>query len=295
VQSSKRTISPLSYFILVSSLTNLTFLVVGIFILALFSVKLSSILLAILIFLLLWKGALVGLVSWFWYKRANNKEFLVKFIGIYLGRFFGIFLGGFLVYRIFGRLQQSETIGFLVGAFAFYFAGRWIGSKLSVLIGRQLDTAISVPEMQIAQQAADPKSIRRFVSVGYISYGVLFPLLLVALGFVMEYFEVPIGFLPEFLPISRIIIIGLSIFSIAAPWLLKNRWRNKYKALTPSPESMIYWLGLVFSIVPAMYGFILFFAMGASILELFLYAVASSIAATIWTNCNKISVGQNAG
>lgn len=295
MQSSQKTISPFLYFILISSLTNLVFLLIGMVGLALFSVKLSETGLLIIIFLLLWKGALVGFVSWFSHKKANNKDLLVKFIGIYLGRFFGILIGGFLGYEIADTFKQSDFIGFVVGALVFYFLGRWVGSKISTLIGTQLDKVISIPESQTTENVADTKSSSRFISIGFILYGVVLPFLLVIIGLLMNYFDVPIGYLPELLPVSRIVVIVFSIFSICAPWLLKSRWTSKYQTLTSSPESIVYWLGLVFSIVPAVYGFVLFLAMGASIIELCFYAVASSIAAIIWNMNNKITLKQRAG
>jgi len=295
VKSSKRTISPLLYFILISSFTNLAFLVFGIVLLALFAVKLSDIGLQIIIFLLFWKGGLVGFVSWYWHKRADNKDFLVKFIGIYLGRFFGIIIGGFIGYRIFDTLKQSNFIGLIVGALALYFAGRWVGSKVSIQIGKQLDKVFSIPEIEVAGKVADTKLARKFASTGFILYGVILPLLLVIIGLLMNYYDVPIGYFPELLPISRIVVIIFSIFSICSPWLLKNRWLNKYQTTTSSPESVIYWLGLVFSVIPVVYGFILFLAMGASIIELSVYAVVSSVATIIWSMNQKGSIWQKAG
>lgn len=295
MQNPKRTISPLLYFILISSLTNLVFLIIGMVGLALLSVKLSGLGLLIIIFLLVWKGALVGFVSWFSHKKANNKDFLVKFIGIYLGRFFGIVLGGFLGYEVADTLKLSNLIGFVIGALAFYFAGRWIGSKTSILIGAQLDKILSIPESQATLNIADTKSTRRFASMGVILYGVILPFLLVIIGLLMNYFEVPIGYLPELLSVSRIVVIVFSVFSISAPWLLKSRWISKYQTMTSSPESIVYWLGLVFSIVPAIYGFVLFLAMGASIVELCFYAIVSSIAAIIWNMHNRASINPKAG
>jgi len=294
MQSSKRTISPLLYFIIISSLTNLTFLVAGIALLAFFSVKLSGFGLQIIIFLLLWKGGIVGLVAWSSNRKANNKEFLVKFIGIYLGRFFGIFIGGFVGVRISTIFKQADIIGFIIGALAFYFVGRWIGSKISAIIGEQLDKAFSIPETQEAEKIADIKSANRFVSIGFILYGVILPFLFVIIALLMNYFDVPIGYLPELLPISRIVVILFSIFSICSPWLMKNRWLNKYQTMTSSPESIVYWLGLVFSIVPVVYGFVLFIGMGASIIELCFYAVVSSIAAITWNMNNKVALKQRA-
>jgi hypothetical protein len=141
----------------------------------------------------------------------------------------------------------------------------------------------------------DTKSSSRFVSIGFILYGAILPFLLVVIGLLMNYFDVPIGYLPELLPVSRIVVIVFSIFSICAPWILKSRWTSKYQAMTSSPESIVYWLGLVFSIVPAIYGFVLFLAMGASIVELCFYAIVSSIAAIIWNMNNGVSIKPKAG
>ncbi|MBI4759806.1 MAG: hypothetical protein ACOYYF_04405 [Chloroflexota bacterium] len=295
MQNSKGIISPLLYFTLISSLTNLVFLIIGMVGLALFSAKLSGLGLLIIVFLLVWKGALVGFVSWFSHKKANNKGFLVKFIGIYLGRFFGIIIGGFLGYEVAETLKQSNLIGFVIGALAFYFAGRWLGSKISTLIGAQLDSVLSIPESQATGNIADAKSTSRFASMGFILYGVALPFLLVIIGLLMNYFEVPIGYLPELLPVSRIVVIVCSVLSISAPWLLKSRWISKYQTMTSSPESVIYWLGLVFSIVPAIYGFVLFLAMGTSIVELCFYSVVSSIATIIWSMNNKVTLKPKAG
>lgn len=295
MQNSKRIISPLLYFILISSLTNLVFLIIGMVGLALFSAKLSGLGLLIIIFLLVWKGALVGFVSWFLHKKSNNKDFLVKFIGIYLGRFFGIILGGFLGYEVADAFKLSSLIGFVIGALIFYFAGRWTGSKISTMIGTQLDKVLSIPDTQVTGNVVDTKSVSKFVSIGFLLYGVILPLLLVAIGLLINYFDVPVGYLPELLTTSRIVVIVLSIFSIVSPWLLKSRWLSKYQATTSSPESIIYWLGLVFSIVPVIYGFVLFLAMGTSIVELCFFAIVSSIAAIIWNMNNKVTLKQRAG
>jgi hypothetical protein len=139
------------------------------------------------------------------------------------------------------------------------------------------------------------KSSNKLTSFGFILYGMILPFLLVIIGLLMTYFDVPLGYFPELLPLSRIVVVVLSFFSIFSPWLLKNRWLNKYQTMTSSPESIVYWLGLVFSIIPVFYGFVLFIGMGASLIELCFYAVASSTAAIIWNMNNKASVKQKAG
>jgi hypothetical protein len=295
MQRAKRTISTLLYFIFLSSLTNLAFIVFGIVLLSLFSDQLSGFGLQIIIFLILWKGALVGFLSWFWHKKANNKDFLTKFIGIYLGRFFGIFIGGFLGAKILNTIHQSEIIGFIVGALAFYFVGRWVGAKISFLIGKQLDKVFFISETQEVATMPEAKLTNRSVSIGFILYGVALPFLLVISALLMIYIDVPVGYFPELLRISRIVVIVLSIFSIGSPWLLKNRWLNSYQIGTSSPNVIVYWLGLILSVVPVIYGFVLFIAMGASIFELCIYAVISFIAAILWSTNNGVFGKQNAG
>jgi hypothetical protein len=295
MQSAKKTISPLLYFILISSLTNLVFLAVGIVLLALFSVKLSSFGLQIIMFLLLWKGVLVGFVAWFSHKRANNKDFLVTFIGIYLGRFFGLLIGGFVGAQIFEAINQSGIIGLIVGALALYFAGRWIGSKVSMQIGKQLERVFYVPGTQISEKIVDIKSTNRFAVIGFIMYGVLLPILLVIVGLLRNYFKVLISGFTEWLSISRLVVIALSIFSVGYPWLMRKRWLTKFQSKMSSPESAIYWAGLVFSIIPVVYGFLLFIIMGASILELCVYAIVSSVAAILWSINNGVFGDRKAG
>jgi hypothetical protein len=291
----QRTISPLLYFILVSSLTNLTFLIAGIALLAPFSVNFSSAVLQIIIILLLWKGVLVGLVSWLIHKKANNKDFLVMFIGMYLGRFLGILIGGFLGARILNSYKQPEIFGIIVGALAVYFVGRWIGAKVSIQIGRQVDKVFYIKETQEAGNTLYIKFSNKFASLAFIVYGVILPLLFVFLGLMINYIQIPINYHTEFLPISRVIVIVLSILTICLPWLFKNRWLNKYHAMKSPPESVFYWLGLTFSIFPVIYGFILFMAIGISIIELCLYAAVGSISAIIWTMNYKITLKKTVG
>src|SRR5215207_5969898 len=179
MQNKRKEISALWYFILISSLTNFTFLLVGIVLLALFSFELSSLAVKIIIFLLLWKGGIVGFFTWFSHKKTYNKEFLVNFMGIYLGRFFGLFVGGFLGVRVSNVLNQADLIGFIVGALIFYFTGRWIGSKVSTVVGEQLDKVFYIPELSQSEKLSGVKSTSRFTFIGFVLYSAVLPLLLV--------------------------------------------------------------------------------------------------------------------
>ena len=172
---------------------------------------------------------------------------------MYLGRFFGLLIGGFLGARILNLFKQPEIIGIIVGALVFYFAGRWFGAKVSIQIGRQLDKVIFITETQEAGNILYIKFSNKFASLAFILYGVILPLLFVILGLLINYIKIPINYHNELLPISRIIVIVLSILAIYLPWLFKSRWVNKYQAIKLMPESLFYWLGLSFSIIPVIY------------------------------------------
>jgi hypothetical protein len=215
----------------------------------------------------------------------------VKFIGIYLGRFYGLLIGGFLGARIAGMFRQADIIGFMIGALAFYFAGRWVGSKTSITIGNLLDKVFSFTKADEQEKVVEAKPLKDIFLALYI---VVLPLLFVVIALLLNYYDVPIGYLVEWLPISRIIVIALSIFSIASPWLIRKRGL-KFQSTAALSESTISWLGVTLSIIPAVYGFILFVAMGASIIELCLFAITSFFAAIIWSANNQMLKKQQAG
>jgi hypothetical protein len=285
MQSERKQVSPLLYYTLLSGLTNLTFVVFGVVIFALSSLRIiDNIIVIVLTILVLWKGFLVGFLIWFFFKKTHNKEFGVKFIGHYLGRFFGIFIGGFLGLRIAHLVRLADITGIIVGALAFYFIGRWIGPKVSIAIGGQLDKLFSFADTPESQKVIEGKSPKSLFLVLFI---IIFPLSFVAIGLMMNYFGIPVGYLNDWLPISRIVAIGISIFSICYPWLMRKRWLNKLQHTISSPDLITNSLGLSMSVVPTIYGFYLFFVMGASIIELCLFASASSLAAIIWIVNNQ--------
>jgi hypothetical protein len=279
MQEAKKTISPLVYFVILTSLINLIFIIIGIAILAPLYIKLDQIAVIVIVILLLCKGGVVGFITWLFQKQSHNKEFAVKFIGLYYGRFFGIFIGGFCGGRIALILRQADIIGFFIGALALYFIGRWIGPKVSIAIDNQLDKVVSIPEYQAQPIVVKTTPLIRLIL--FLSVAVL-PWLLVVIALVLYYFDIPRTFFVEWLPIARIIVIVLSVLSICYPLLMKKGWLIKFRRKISSPESYIPLLGLSLSVVPVIYGMVLFLAMGTSIIELCVYAVISSTVAIVW-------------
>jgi hypothetical protein len=195
VQNNRKEISTLLYYMLLSSLTSIVFIVAGLVLFALSSLRITDpIGIVIISALLVWKGALVGFVTWSFHKKSHNQEFAVKFIGLYLGRFYGTFIGGFLGARIAGMFRQADIFGFIVGALAFYFAGRWIGSTTSVTISGLLDKVFSITKTEEQEKVVEAKPLKRVFLVVYI---VVLPLLLVVVALLLKYFSVPIGYLVE--------------------------------------------------------------------------------------------------
>jgi len=283
MHNEKPVISPYLYFLLLSSLTNLGYILAGLIVIALFAVQLSNPLAIIILILIIYKSLLEGFLTGFLYKRTYKKDHLVKFIGLYFGRFFGLFVGGLLGYKTANLLNLSVIIAPIVGALAFYFAGRWIGPKVSTWIGHQVDKKFSVKEIQTDLIAAQP------IKLIPILFVVGFPLLIVGITFVFDYSNIPIDSFNEVLPIASIVAIILSALFVFSPWIIKRQGASIFQDITSSPESALFWWGVSTSMLPAGFGFILFFFVGASILETCFFAMASSMAGIFWIIKNPIS------
>jgi len=270
---------------LLSSLTNLVFMVIGLIAITLFSLSIKGEVVSIIGIVLLWKGALVGFITWVYHRQSNNKEFAVKFIGFYLGRFFGIFIGAFLGVRIVALVGlRMEFVGFIIGALSFYFVGRWIGAKTSFTISGQLDKVVSIIETE--RPLVSVEKMGFFKRVFLIIYTVMLPLLFVIIAVLINYLGIRIDSMIELLPIARIFAVGLIAFSIFYLWFIRKRSSMKAQTKITLSEPTIYWLGLSFSIVPLIYGFFLFLGFGASIIELCIYAFISSISGIVWNASN---------
>jgi len=285
MESKKITVKPFLYYMLLSSLTNLAFMVVGLVALTLLSFSIKGEVVTIIGIVLLWKGALVGFITWAYHRQSHNKEFAVKFIGLYLGRFFGIFIGGFLGASIANLVTPRFVfLGFIIGALSFYFVGRWIGAKISFTISGQLDKVVSIIEIEQPLVSIEKESLfKGFVLVIYI---VILPLLFVIIAVLINYSGIHINSLIELLPGARIFALGLIVFSLFYHWFIRKRSLMRAQTQTTLSESTIYWLGLSFSIVPLVYGFFLFLVFGASITELCIYAFITSISGIVWNASN---------
>jgi hypothetical protein len=291
MQNGKRTLPLLAYYLLTASITNLIFIAVMWIAAVIFSsIRLSMPGIVILLVFLLLKGLLVGYVSCSAHRQTRFDKFSgTRFVGMYFGRFYGLIIG-FLI-----GVKIAEVIGAIIGAIAFYFAGRWAGAKVGLLIGRFLDSLIPVAE-------ANPLVIRKpkpATKLFFLGYMILAPWLVVGCAFYMlnnVWFDYV---LTDWLPTARIVVILLALFFFAAPWLIEKRMvrtQAEGKVIPFYQVSDFFYLGTGFSIAPTVYAFVLFI-MGMPIVELCIYALASSLAAAIWgvkhCKAGQPEIGQN--
>ncbi len=267
-----------------AGLTNLVFVVVGAIIFFSLSptLKFDAILIGVVLFVLLQKSLIVGYVTYSFYKQGRvDKVSGTRIIGFYFGRFFGLFIGAFI-----GSLI-AKGIGAIIGALTFYFVGRWIGFRVGFAIGRILDRNLPVADMSEKIVAKPSPSKRLFV----VAYAAIFPWLMMLLALFFEFNNTRfVGISSDWLPTGRIVVITLSLFAIVAPWLIQQRMSKRQ---VPNAAFNLFWLGLALSVAPVLYGFFLFI-LGASIIELGVFAVASSLAAIIWSRKANVE-NQKAG
>jgi hypothetical protein len=280
--NSKKTIPIFLYNLLVVGLTNVIFGVAAIALLILLiGTKLDSIAWAISIPIILIYILGITLAIWLWQSVfLLDKASVPRVIGIFFGRRWGLVIGGIL-----GAIT-ANGIGIILGAVIFYFAGRWIGSRIGVLIGARLDRIFIVADSSF-DQTGKLKYLKMFMT---ILYGALFPFLLVFIALLVKNYDGQFTDFPnDWLSIARIVIVVISLICVGAPWLIRKQI-SRIPATTVTPilrqEDTVYWVGLVISIVPVIYGFALFI-FGSSILELFCYAFLSSTAALSWSIGNK--------
>jgi hypothetical protein len=278
MQNERRVMSLPVYYLLTAGLTNLVFVAFGaiVFILLSPTFKLDTVLIIVILYIIVQKSLIVGYVTYSAHKQGRfDKVSGTRFVGFYFGRFFGLIIGAFI------GSQMAKGIGAIIGAITLYFVGRWMGSKIGFFIGHLLDNNLPVADMQekVIAQPSPPK--RLFI----ILYAAIFPLLMVLLGLFFKFNNIQSAEISnDSLSTARIVVVTLSVFSLVAPWLIQKSMSRRG---IPDSGFNLFWLGLALSVAPVIYGFLLFI-LGASIIELGVFAVTSSLAAIIWST--KISL-----
>ncbi len=203
---------------------------------------------------------------------SENKHAVIKGGGLVVGHFVGLLVGGFIGLKLGGIL-------WVVGAAALlYFLFGWLGSRISLAVAAQLDReAAPASSRDLAtalRYASRPSTSSLFL------YGAVIPGLLMASAVLLRSSGLPFAQYSQVLPTARLVLVVLSLISIAIPWLPRRRVVRRRGTL--SRGSMLWLIGLGLSLAPAFYGFLLFVAFDMSLAELSLFAVVASMAATAW-------------
>ena len=202
----------------------------------------------------------------------ENKPAAVKGGGLLIGHLVGLLLGGFLGLRYGGILW---AIG---AAAALYFLLGWVGGRISLALGARLDrraAPASPRDLQTALRLARPTTSSLFL------FGAAVPAVLMGAAVLLRSSGLPLAQYPAILPAARAVLTILSLVSIAIPWLRRTQVRPR-RGRSFSSGSPLWLIGLALSLAPAFFGFVLFVAFDMSLAELSLFAVSSSMAATLW-------------
>jgi len=261
------------YFVLVTTSTELI-LVSGALLVLLPTGFLKQLPLGVIGFLLIYKTIIATIVLIVMdRKRSQYHAAIIKGGGILLGRVVGLLLGGILGGRYGG------VFGAIFGVIILYIIIGRIGAKISSIIGAQLE------KFFFSSEEVEPVSTIRLVQpTGWllIIYGLGVPAFFVAFALFLNNSSISISQYSDELPTARIVVIALSLFAIFSPWLLRTRWAMRSTTNWIARENAIFLVGLASSAAPVVYGFLLFIVFGVDIIELGLFAVASSVVAIIW-------------
>lgn len=204
----------------------------------------------------------------------ENKPGMLKGSGLILGHLVGLMLGAFV------GLRYGGALGAITGAASLYFLLGWIGSRISVSAGAELDRrtkpAFQTGAERLIRAAADRRAPSLFVYSGVI------PALFLIAAIFAKSNGLAVAQYPEVLPAARMLLIALSVLSMLIPWLRRGRRGGAQGGSLHSRASLLSAVATALSMAPAVYGFFLFVGFGMSIAELSLFAVAASIASTTW-------------
>jgi len=204
-------------------------------------------------------------------QQGQNEESIERGAGLVLGHLVGLVLGGFV------GGEYGGPVWAIGGAVICYFVVGWVGSRISLAVGNELDklsTATYEPQSRIQVRTAKQSPSYLFF------YGAVVPLFFMTAAMLVKTSGLPVALSPEVLPTARLVLIGLSLFSIAIPWLRRPEWQKHTHTLSHEPA--VPFVGLGLSLAPAIFGFLLFVGFGISLAELSVFSVAASIATAIW-------------
>ena len=202
----------------------------------------------------------------------DNKRAAVRGGGLVLGHLVGILLGAVIGLR-YGGLGWA-----LAGGALMYFVTGWMGSQISQAVASYLDRSAQPSR---PRDLAEALRRARPNTSGVFLYGAVIPALLMAAAIFIRSAGLPLAQHPALLPVTRLVLVALSLMSVLVPWL-RQRGLISHSPRRVSHGTALRAIGLALSLTPALYGFLLFVAFGTSMAELSLFAVTASVAASTW-------------
>jgi hypothetical protein len=270
----KKHISPLLFYILVSFLSAVVEAGIGLILLLLFVDLSGRTWIAYVFGFFILYSLIIG-IGIRVFSSFSEKSQLVKLVGLMPARIVGLFTGSILGYEF------ADTIGGIIGGILFYFLGRRLGSKLSSRISDSIENTFQV-------EAVPPIEDHKIPSVKggfFLVFVLVFPILILLTAFFLQHCCSFGDDNSQHLAIARIVALIISIIMISLPYFLKSVAQKRpydIKQFVLNQDIAMYILGITFSNVPTILGFILFF-MGASIYEMGLFTLLSMLAGSVWT------------
>jgi hypothetical protein len=205
--------------------------------------------------------------------NGQDKKVVLKGGGLVLGHLVGLVLGGLL------GLEYGGVAWAIIGAIGLYFIVGQIGSGVSFAIGAEVDR-LTAPSKKSAHpnttQLAKPKASLLF------AYGAVIPALFMVAAVFLRISPFALAQYSAGLSTARVVVIALSLSSIVLAWILRKAWMAKHRKSLLSRRAGTSVIGLVLSMAPALYGFLLFCAFGISLPELGVFTVTATLASMLW-------------
>jgi uncharacterized membrane protein len=203
----------------------------------------------------------------------QDKRVILKGGGLILGHLVGLVLGGLL------GLEYGGLLWGIIGAISLYFIVGQIGSGVSFAIGAEIDRITSPtkrPAYQNNMRLEKPKASLLF------TYAAVIPALFMVAAVFLKISPLMVAGYSEALSTARVVVIGLSLGSILAAWSLRTVWMAQHRKSMLSRRAGVSVIGLVLCMAPALFGFLLFWAFGISLVEVGIFTATATLAAMLW-------------
>jgi hypothetical protein len=247
VMMATKRIHTVAFHLLLGALTDLCLLALGLLLLLAFGFR--GMPLTVLAGVFLIDGLLYALAAGLLSRWARHPS-VTRLVGWGPGRIIGVGVGAMLGGRIGG------LAGSIVGAIALYFAGRSLGSWISMRLAGFLTLYFTVDEPQ-----EHPRVSPRLRRLG-LAYFFGLPLLIMATIVLLRIQNLDFGLTVGAMPMLQLAALAYSLLALALiPRIAGNisrRLGSQQKGPIHDPNQYVYLVAMAFSEVPAILGLVLF-------------------------------------